>query len=90
MALNIKDSETEQLATEVALLTGENKTQAVRNALRERRERLQSTRTRMSRAQRIKWFLENEAWPQLPEDATGRTITKADREDILGYGPEGV
>ena len=37
IALNIKDTETEQLATEVAEMTGTTKTGAVRQALRERR-----------------------------------------------------
>ena len=40
MALNIKDKETEELAAEIASLTGESKTGAVRQALRERQERL--------------------------------------------------
>ena len=39
IALNIKDTETEQLATEVAEMTGTTKTGAVRQALRERRDR---------------------------------------------------
>ena len=38
MALNIKDPETERLASEVAKLAGETKTQAVRTALTERKE----------------------------------------------------
>ena len=42
MALNIKDSETEQLAGEVASLAGESKTGAVRQALRERKSRLEA------------------------------------------------
>ena len=40
MALNIKDPETERLATEVAAMAQETKTGAVRQALRERRDRL--------------------------------------------------
>lgn len=40
MALSIKDLETERLALEVAALTGDSKTGAVRQALRERRDRL--------------------------------------------------
>ena len=40
MALNIKDPEAERLAAEVAALTGETKTRAVRVALQERRNRL--------------------------------------------------
>jgi hypothetical protein len=41
MALNIKDTETEKLAAEVAEMTGDTKTGAVRKALREKRERLE-------------------------------------------------
>ena len=40
MALNIKDPETERLASEVASMTGESKTRAIRKALEERKERL--------------------------------------------------
>jgi Rv0623-like transcription factor len=44
VALGIKDPETERLAAEVAELSGETKTAAVRGALRERLERLQRGR----------------------------------------------
>ena len=40
MPLNIKNSEVERLAAEVARLTGESKTEAIRRALDERRRRL--------------------------------------------------
>ena len=36
MALNIKSAEAEQLVEEIAAMTGESKTQAVREALKER------------------------------------------------------
>ena len=39
MALSLKDAETDRLAREVAKLTGENLTEAVRQALAERLER---------------------------------------------------
>ncbi len=39
MALSLKDKETDRLAREVAALTGESLTQAVRKALAERLER---------------------------------------------------
>ena len=44
MAINIKRKETEELAKEVASLTGENQTEAITNALRERRDRLRRER----------------------------------------------
>jgi antitoxin VapB len=44
--LNIRNEETEQLATAVAQLTGETKTEAVTQALRERLQRLRRSRTK--------------------------------------------
>jgi antitoxin VapB len=90
MAMNIKDPQTEALAAEVAALANETKTQAVRTALQERKERLQARQRRYARAQRIDRFLEDEAWPQIPEAVLGRPVPKAERETILGYGPEGA
>jgi antitoxin VapB len=90
MAMNIKDPRTEALAAEVAALANETKTQAVRIALQERKERLQARQRRQARAQRIDRFLEDEAWPQIPEAVLGRPVPKAEREAILGYGSEGV
>jgi antitoxin VapB len=90
MAMNIKDPQTEALAAEVAALANETKTQAVRTSLEERKQRLQARKRRHARAQRIERFLEDEAWPQIPDAALGRPISKAEREAIFGYGQEGV
>jgi antitoxin VapB len=90
MALNIKDQHTEALATELARLTGETKTGAVRTALEERRRRLGQRTVEPDRAARLKRLLEDEIWPQVPADVLGRPLTRAEREAILGYGPEGV
>lgn len=46
MALNIRSEETEQLAAALAKLTGETKTEAVTQALRERLQRIRRTRTK--------------------------------------------
>ena len=91
MALNIKDKETEELAAQIATQTGESKTGAVRQALRERRDRLalESGGGRREPGSLLR-FLETEIWPQIPEDLRGRPpMTKAEREEILGIGPEG-
>jgi len=45
MALNIKNEETYRLAEQLAELTGENMTQAVTEALRERLDRLSQPRS---------------------------------------------
>jgi antitoxin VapB len=91
MALNIKDLETEKLAAEIAELTGESKTGAVREALRQRRDRLELERggSKEKRRRDLRRFMETEIWPHIPDDLRGKSITKAEREEILGYGPEG-
>jgi antitoxin VapB len=89
MAMNIKDPEAERLAAEVASLTGESKTAAVRNALRERRERLAARSG--PRGRNLTRFLEDEIWPHVPPEVQDQPpMTKAEREELLGYGPEGV
>jgi antitoxin VapB len=90
MALNIKDPETEQLAAEVAGLAGESKTAAIRQALRERRQRLLLAQSGRGRGDRMVDVLEVRLWPRLPAGVRGAPVSKAEREAILGYGPEGV
>ena len=90
MALNIKDLRTEELATELARLTGETKTGAVRIALEERRQRLVQRTVTQERGPRLRQLLEQELWPQVPPEVLGVSITREEREAILGYGPEGV
>lgn len=88
--MNIKDSEVETLASEVAALTGETKTRAVKIALQERRDRLVAAAAQQSKAARLRRFLETEAWPLLPDHVRGHALTRLEREEILGYGPDGV
>jgi len=45
MALNIRNQETEELAANLAQLTGETKTETVKKALRERLERIRRKKT---------------------------------------------
>ena len=90
MALNIKDREAERLAAEVAAMTGESKTRAVKVALQERKERLALRIVRRDRGQALRRFLEQEVWPQVPRNVLGRRVTRREREAILGYGPAGV
>lgn len=93
MALNIKDTETEKLAAEVAEMTGDTKTGAVREALREKKERLEMAEDRKRSGRKPKSmqeWLETEIWPRIPKEELGKTLTKKEVEDILGFGPEGV
>jgi len=88
--MNIKDAEVEALISEVAALTGETKIRAVKIALKERRDRLLAAAAVPPKADRLHRFLETEAWPQIPEQVRGRPLSRQEREDTLGYGPEGV
>ena len=90
MALNIKNPEVEKLATEVAKLAGETKTDAIRHALEDRKQKLQQEETIEQKRKRIMDYFENEVWPTIPAELRGKKITKAEREEILGYGPDGV
>lgn len=90
MALNIKNDEVERLAAEVAHLTGETKTEAIRRALAERRQRLAYRISPGDRRAHALQFLEREVWPRIPEDQIGRRLTRREEDKILGYGPEGV
>jgi antitoxin VapB len=90
VALNLKSPEVERLAAEVADLAGETKTEAVRKALQERRDRLALQGIRRDRKASLLRMLERDIWPRVPEDLRGKGFTKKEREAILGYGPEGV
>jgi antitoxin VapB len=90
MALNIKSIEVERLAEEIAVMTGESKTQAVREALRERRDRLAFRIVPEERRAHLLRFLEREIWSKIPADQLGREHDASLDDRILGYGPDGV
>ncbi len=90
MALNIKNLEVERLAAEVAAITGESKTEAVRQALSERHQRLRIRVSESARAERIQRFLEREVWSRIPADQVGCAPSREERERILGLGRDGV
>lgn len=92
MALNIENQEAEQLAAEIAKLAGESETEAVRQALREKRDRLQQETGEGRRPEGgLLHYLETEIWPHIPDEVLDRpSTTKAEKEELLGYGPGGV
>lgn len=90
MALNIKNSEVEKLATEVASIAGETKTEAIRRALLERRERLVLHVVPDDRHGELVRFLDREVWPAVPKSELGRRMSPEEAAVLLGYGPEGV
>lgn len=85
MALNIKDPATEEMATELADRLGISKTAAIRHALQ---SQLALTEARsLNRLDAAIRVLETEIWPLTTGAAK---ITKADREEILGYDSQGI
>jgi antitoxin VapB len=90
VALNIKNAAVERLAAEVAQLTGESKTEAIRLALAERKARLAFRVTRRNRRAAILRVLERDVWPRVPARGRGRRLTRREEDAILGYGREGV
>jgi antitoxin VapB len=42
------------------------------------------------REERLTRFLEEEIWPLIPPDQLGRPLSKAEREEILGFGADGA
>jgi len=90
MGLNIKNPEVERLAAEVATMMGESKTEAIRRALEERKQRLSFQVTNMDRREKLKNFLEREVWRMVPKEFIGKGLSRREENRLLGYGKRGV
>ena len=82
MALNIRNLEAEALATTLAKLTGETKTNAVTKALRERLERVRRVRTKRRIADELDEIARHCAALPIRD---GRSAN-----DLLGYDSNGL
>ncbi|MCD4755835.1 MAG: type II toxin-antitoxin system VapB family antitoxin [Deltaproteobacteria bacterium] len=82
MALSIRNSRAEQLAREVAAVSGENLTQAIIHALEERLERSRGRRTTTNTVQEIMAI--SQRCSSLPEQDHRST------DEILGYNQIGI
>jgi antitoxin VapB len=82
MSLNIRNQEAEKLAEAVAAMTGETKTQAVTEALRERLETLKRRKHRRSVADRLDEIAKHCA--SLP------VLDKRSPDEIIGYDEHGL
>lgn len=88
MTLNLTNLEVISLVAEVAALANESETEAVRQSLLERKERLMLAAPQ-TRSQRAASILE-EYWAMLPDDVRGKRLSREEEDEILGYGPDGV
>lgn len=82
MALNIRNPETERLAAELAERTGETKTEAVTQALRERLRKVERDRSGTSLADRLDEIARRAASLPVVDDRTD--------DEILGYDDRGL
>jgi antitoxin VapB len=89
MALNIKNEEVERLATQVARMAHESKTEAIKRALQDRKNRLVLSSGNANGIEQVKKYLEREVWPYIPPKLQGKKMSKREREEILGIGSEG-
>jgi antitoxin VapB len=89
MALNIKNKEVEELATEVSRMAGETKTEAIRRALAARKAELEAGGGKPDRKKHLLEYFQREVWPYVPPGELGRVLTREEEDDILGYGPNG-
>jgi antitoxin VapB len=88
MDFHIDDIETEKLAAEVAEMTGGTKTEAVREALREKKRRLEMRSGGKSKRD-LRELFETEIWPLIPEEERRQPpLTKEEEEELLGYNEE--
>lgn len=82
MALNIRNPEAERLAAELARQTGETKTEAVAQALRERLARIRRDQIRCSLADELE---------AIARQCAGLPVLDQRRADeILGYDERGL
>jgi antitoxin VapB len=87
MPMSIKNPEVERLAEELSRVTKSSKTEVIRRALREKKERLEVAGSAAHR-QRLLAVLENRVWPKLPKGAS-RRWTREQEERLVGYGKRG-
>lgn len=88
MGLNIKNQEVERLIAEVAAATGESKTEAIRKAMLDRKDKLALPSVE-ERVRQITERMDREIWSKLPPDVLGKPIAQEEQDEILGYGPDG-
>jgi len=85
MAINIKNYDVEQLASEVAKLAGESKTEAIRKSLAARKEQLLLSGKAGASRTKLKEILETRFWPKIPQKLLGKAVSKEEEAEILGY-----
>lgn len=84
MALSIKNPEVDRLARDLTEITGETLTDVVRNALKERLERVRNTHGGGNRQLQDELMDIGRSCARLP------VLDPRSADEILGYGPDGL
>ncbi len=50
---------------------------------------LSAEEARQARTAKLRRFLEDEVWPNIPPEIRGKRLAKEEEEEILGFGPDG-
>ncbi len=82
----MKNTEAQELASDVARLSGQSITAAVIDALRDRKALLERRTQRARRLQLARVFLEQEVWP-LPDASRAAGVGE---DELLGFGESGA
>lgn len=89
LAMNLKNKEVELLASEVANLAGESKTEAIRQSLKDRKAKLLSIATPQTRSERAESILAAFR-ASLSKPLSKIPLTREEEDEIHGFGPDGV
>ncbi len=87
MAIHINNPAVARLATELAALTGESKTEAIRKSLEERMSRLSCTALLRVRRAELARVLGREIRAMVPAGGRKAILRQEEVQELLAYGP---
>jgi antitoxin VapB len=87
VAIHIKNPAVTRLAAELASLTGDSKTEAIRKALEEKMARLSIIAARRARSAELARILGREVCTLARAGGRKRILTPAEVQELLAYGP---
>ena len=87
MALNIKNPRVLQLAAELAAMTGDNKTEAIRKGLEDRKNRLIVETSRLARRIELEKVMAGKVGKARIAVKPNAILSCAEVHELLSYGP---
>ena len=87
MAIHVKNPDVIKLATRLAALTGESRTEAIRTALEEKLARLHGASAQGSRRAELVRVLGCKVPPMIRAGRRKASLTEEEVQELLAYGP---